>query len=86
MSFAPRADPEGEGGPGGPPPPHFGGPLNFIKRGNTSRVRPKTLRFSTLQLPGPSPPFRNPVSAPDLRYPTPFSSCTLHNVLSYTTG
>ena len=40
-----------------PPPPHFRGPPNFIKRGkNVACVRMKTPRFSTKQLPRPPPP------------------------------
>ena len=55
------------GGPGGQdPPPPFGGPLNFIKRGKTSGACARKRRDLVLNsYPDPPPPFRNPVSAPD---------------------
>ena len=43
----------------------FGGPPNFIKRKKRCACVHKTPHFSTQQLPGPPPPFRNHVSAPE---------------------
>ena len=54
-----------------PPPPPFWGPPNFIKRGkNVARVSENAMICYLTVTRTPPPPFRNPVSAPDipLRY------------------
>ena len=58
----------GGGGLGGQdtPPPSFGGPQNFMKRGKTSHMCPGIHQVLILNsYPDPPPyPFQNPVSAP----------------------
>ena len=64
MAIAYRGGSRGGGSWGSGPPP-FGGHLNFIKRGKTSRVCARKGRDLVLDsYPDPPPPFPNPVSAP----------------------
>ena len=57
----------GGGGSWGSGLPPFGGPPNFIKRGKMAHVCTRKLRVLVINsYPDPPPPFRNPVSAPDI--------------------